>query len=199
VPTDIKPFFESEQREFNFDISLSGDTRQHLLFVSPNLGALLNEKIYYYTKYFKYKQLLESKKQITDPGYETLTIDDCNRFLEKFKRAIVIMNNGLQIQRQTHKQKEVDKDTIDKMEKESIIKRVGHIGFTNEKFQKKIYDSLYNLTSVTTASRVPAVTANTNNSIQAKVSAFKPKATASEWKPSASAAEWKPKSTASKL
>jgi hypothetical protein len=197
VPTDIKPFFESEQREFNFDISLSGDTRQHLLFVSPNLGALLNEKIYYYTKYFKYKQLLESKKQITDPGYETLTIDDCNRFLEKFKRAIVIMNNGLQIQRQTHKQKDVDKDTIDKMEKESIIKRVGHIGFTNEKFQKKIYDSLYNLTA--SASSMTTVPAYTNNSIQAKVSVFKPKATAAEWKPSASAAEWKPKSTASKL
>jgi hypothetical protein len=85
------------------------------------------------------------------------------------------------------------------MEKESIIKRVGHIGFTNEKFQKKIYDSLYNLTSATTASRVPTATANTNNSIQAKVSAFKPKATATEWKPSPSAVEWKPKSTASKL
>lgn len=183
VPTDIKPFFESEQREFNFDISLSGDTTQHLLFVSPNLGALLNEKIYYYTKYFKYKQLLETKKQIKDPGYDTLTLDDCNRFLEKFKRAILTMNKGLQIQRQTHKQKEVDKDTIDKMEKESVIKRVGNIGFTNEKFQGKIYDSLYNLTTATSAVTT-TLPSNTNKSIQAKVDAFKPKATAAEWKPS---------------
>ena len=32
----------------------------------------------------------------TDEEYKNLTIDECNRILDKFKRAILVLNNGLQ-------------------------------------------------------------------------------------------------------
>ena len=105
----------------------------------------LNEKIYYYVKYFNFKQILQNKKIITEDGYQKITIDDCERFLEKFKRAILVMNKGLQIQWQQPKDKKnkiLDYDTL-ASEKESVKKRVNNFGFTNEDFQSKIVNSLY--------------------------------------------------------
>lgn len=145
VSRDMISYFQDDLKEYNFEISLSSDTKQNLLFICPNLGSLLNEKIYYYVKYFNFKQILQNKKTITEDGYQTITIDDCDRFLEKFKRAILVMNKGLQIQRQQPKEKQnqiLHYDTL-ASEKESVKKRVNNFGFTNEDFQSKIVDSLY--------------------------------------------------------
>ena len=145
VSRDMISYFQDDLKKYNFEISLSSDTKQNLLFICPNLGSLLNEKIYYYVKYFKFKQILQNKQIIREDGYQTITIDDCDRFLEKFKRAILVMNKGLQIQRQQPKEKQnqiLHYDTL-ASEKESIKKRVNNFGFTNEDFQSKIVDSLY--------------------------------------------------------
>jgi len=145
VSRDMISYFQDDLKEYNFEISLSSDTKQNLLFICPNLGSLLNEKIYYYVKYFKFKQILQNKKTITEDGYQAITIDECDRFLDKFKRAILVMNKGLQIQRQQPKEKQnqiLHYDTL-ASEKESIKKRVNNFGFTNEDFQSKIVDSLY--------------------------------------------------------
>ena len=145
VSRDMISYFQDDLKEYNFEISLSSDTKQNLLFICPNLGSLLNEKIYYYVKYFKFKQILQNKKTITEDGYQAITIDECDRFLEKFKRAILVMNKGLQIQRQQPKEKQnqiLHYDTL-ASEKESIKKRVNNFGFINEDFQSKIVDSLY--------------------------------------------------------
>ena len=145
VSRDMISYFQDDLKKYNFEISLSSDTKQNLLFICPNLGSLLNEKIYYYVKYFNFKQILQDKKTITEDGYQTITIDDCDRFLEKFKRAILVMNKGLQIQRQQPKEKQnqiLHYDTLSS-EKESIKKRVNNFGFTNEDFQSKIVDILY--------------------------------------------------------
>ena len=145
VSRDMISYFQDNLKEYNFEISLSSDTKQNILFICPNLGSLLNEKIYYYVKYFKFKQILQNKKAITEDGYPAITIDECDRFLEKFKRAILIMNKGLQIQRQQPKEKQnqiLHYDTL-ASEKESIKKRLNNFGFTNEHFQSKIVDSLY--------------------------------------------------------
>ena len=145
VSRDMISYFQDDLKEYNFEISLSSDTKQNLLFICPNLGSLLNEKIYYYVKYFNFKQILQNKGIIGEDGYQKITIDDCDRFLEKFKRAILVMNKGLQIQRQQPKDKKnkiLDYDTL-ALEKDSVIKRVNNFGFTDKYFKLKIVDSLY--------------------------------------------------------
>ena len=141
LPENIVTYFENDPREFGFEISLSSDTKQNLLFICPNLGAILNEKIYYYTKYFNFKKLLQNKKQITEDGYQTLTIDECQRILDKFTRAILAINRGLLLQR-AHQKHGSD---ITSLERKSIKKRLDNLGYTNEKFQLKVIESLYPL------------------------------------------------------
>ena len=46
----------------------------------------MSEKLFYYAKYFKLKDLLEKKQPIK---YSNLTIEDCDYLLMKFKRAIL--------------------------------------------------------------------------------------------------------------
>jgi len=92
LPDLVKPFFEKSVN-YKFTISELG---QQVSFRCPNIGSLLDEKIYYFAKYAEYKNLLEQKKQIDDPS---LTIQDCERYLEKFKRAIITMNKGLLMMR----------------------------------------------------------------------------------------------------
>jgi hypothetical protein len=56
------------------------------LFITPKLDDILSEKLFYYAKYFKLKDLLEKKQQI---NYSILTIEECDYLLFKFKRAIL--------------------------------------------------------------------------------------------------------------
>ena len=95
IPQTIKPFFETA-KEYKFYIS---ELDEHILFRCPNIGSLLDEKIYYYAKYSQFKNLLQQGIPITEEGYETLKIQDCNMFLNKFSRAILAMNKALQKQR----------------------------------------------------------------------------------------------------
>ena len=95
IPASVKPYFE-ESIAYKFFIS---ELNQTVLFRCPNLGSLLNEKLYYYSKYFQFKKMLEERKPITEEGYENLTVIECDRFMDKFERAILAMNKGLQKQR----------------------------------------------------------------------------------------------------
>ena len=133
LPEKIKDFFE-KSIEYPFYIS-ELDTR--VLFVCPNIGSMLDEKIYYYAKYTQFKQLLESGKKITENGYEKTTIFDCQRFLDKFKRAILALNNGLQ------KQRFPDSSELLVKEKNSISLRLTKLGITNENIINEIINSLY--------------------------------------------------------
>jgi hypothetical protein len=92
LPSIVKPFF-NKAINYKFTITELG---QDVSFRCPNIGSLLDEKIYYFAKYAEYKRLLEEKQKIDDPS---LTIQDCDRYLEKFKRAILMMNKGLQLMR----------------------------------------------------------------------------------------------------
>ena len=44
------------------------ELNQNLLFICPNIGAMIDEKIYYYAKYTKFLGILEENKKI--PFYE---------------------------------------------------------------------------------------------------------------------------------
>ena len=95
LPAELAPYFnEVDKHEFYIE-KLQTD----VLFVCPHLGALIDEKLYFYSKYMKYKILLENGKKITDPTYENVTIDDCDYFLNKFSKAINGLTYGLVQQR----------------------------------------------------------------------------------------------------
>ena len=135
TPLSIKPYFE-KSIDYKFFIS---ELNQNVLFRCPNIGSLLDEKIYYYTKYVQFKKQLEERKPVTEEGYETLTIIDCDRFLEKFKKAIIAMNKGLQKQRNPG----ILPDELLEKERNSIKTRLTRIGITDDVLKTMIVQSLY--------------------------------------------------------
>ena len=135
TPLSVKPYFE-KSIDFTFFIS---ELNQTVLFRCPNIGSLLDEKIYYYTKYSELKKMLEERKPITEEGYDKLTVIDCERFLEKFKRAILAMNKGLQKQRNP----EILPDELLEKERNSIKTRLTRIGTTDETLKTSIVENLY--------------------------------------------------------
>lgn len=126
------PFFEKITK-YTFDIT---ELDTNILFICPNIGSLLNEKIYYYSKYYNYKEQLTNKIPITDEEYKNLTIDECNRILDKFKRAILVLNNGLQKNRFP----DLTEDKIMEKEIASIKNRL-----TTLKINNDVLKSLYNV------------------------------------------------------
>lgn len=91
IPQDIQPFFEDTvSTSFRVD-----ELDQDLLFEYPSIVSLLNEKIYYYLKYFMFKKILKTGGTITNPEYTGLTEDECDRILEKFKRAILKLTDAM--------------------------------------------------------------------------------------------------------
>jgi hypothetical protein len=63
---------------------------EEITFYCPILESLLDEKLFYFSKFFVLSYL-EDKE-----GY---TLDDCIRYRDKFKRAIVALNKGMQSQK----------------------------------------------------------------------------------------------------
>jgi hypothetical protein len=135
TPISVKPYFE-KSIEYKFFISELNET---LLFRCPNIGSLLDEKIYYYSKYFKFKKQLEERKPITEEGYENVTIIDCERFIEKFKRAILAMNKGVQRQRFPG----ILPDELLEKERNSIKTRLTKLGITDETLKNMVVQSIY--------------------------------------------------------
>jgi hypothetical protein len=135
TPISVKPYFE-KSIDFKFFIS---ELNQTVLFRCPNIGSLLDEKIYYYAKYSELKKMLEERKPITEEGYDNLTVVDCERFLEKFKRSILAMNKGLQKQRFP----EILPDELLERERNSIKSRLTRIGITDETLKTAIVKSMY--------------------------------------------------------
>jgi hypothetical protein len=90
------------------------------LFVCPNIGALVDEKLYFYTKYMKYRLLLEKGEKIKEVGYETVTLADCTFYLNKFAKAILALTYGLE---QSRHPELSQKSLIDKQE-EYVNKRL---------------------------------------------------------------------------
>jgi len=59
------------------------------LFITPTIDDMLAEKLFYYSKYLKFKKILDKNEPIMDSKYSNLTKEDCDYLLFKFKRAIV--------------------------------------------------------------------------------------------------------------
>jgi hypothetical protein len=135
IPEGVRPYFDSAIN-YPFDIS-ELDTK--VLFRCPNIGALLDEKIYYFSKYIELKGILTDGKPITEPGYETTTIADCERYLEKFKRSILAMNNGLERNRADG----LTPIELETKERNSIERRLKKIKVTDPNIIKNVLVALY--------------------------------------------------------
>jgi hypothetical protein len=105
MPSDVKDFFE-KTNDYPFYIAELGE---QVLLKCPNIGALLDEKIFYFIKYMRFKQTLEYGRSVDEVGYENLTLNECVRILSKFTRAIIALNSGLE------KQKVSIRTRLDKM------------------------------------------------------------------------------------
>lgn len=66
----------------------SYNPKANILFINPTLDDMLSEKLFYYAKYLKLKNLLNKNEPIPKK-YSNLTKEDCDYLLYKFKRAIL--------------------------------------------------------------------------------------------------------------
>lgn len=132
IPKSVKSFFERSV-DYQFNIS---ELEQKITFKCPDIGSLLNEKIYYYTKYMTFKNLLTNNQKITESGYENIDIEECNRILNKFKRAITNLNKGLQVNRYT----DLSLPKLENKEITYLIKQFKQLGVNNNNIKIIIRD-----------------------------------------------------------
>ena len=137
TPESVKQYFENSIA-YKFFIS---ELNQTVLFRCPNLGSLLNEKLYYYAKYFQFKKMLEEKKPIQETEYKNLTVIECDRLMEKFERAILAMNKGLQKRRASG----LSPDELLKKERSYITSRLDNLGIKDETIVTAIVEKLYGI------------------------------------------------------
>ena len=95
LPLEILPYFN---RVFKYSFHIE-ELDTNVLFVCPYIGVLIDEKLYFYSKYMNFKLLLENGEKITEPGYENLQLADIVFYLNKFSRAILALSAGLIQQR----------------------------------------------------------------------------------------------------
>jgi hypothetical protein len=86
-----------------------------------------------------YTTLFRSGNPVTEEGYETLKIQDCDMFLNKFSRAILAMNKALQKQRFP----EMSINELQIKEIASIKNRLNKLGITDNATQERIVHELY--------------------------------------------------------
>jgi hypothetical protein len=85
INEDIKGFFEN----LSYSPLYVDELESIALFITPTLDDMLAEKLFYYAKYLKFKKMLTLREPIMEQEYLNLTIEECERILFKFKRAIV--------------------------------------------------------------------------------------------------------------
>lgn len=135
IPQNIKSYF-SRAIDFQFPIP---ELDERVSFKCPDIGSLLDEKLYYYIKYSLFKDLLKRKEPIPEVGYESLTIDECDRLLEKFKRAIINLNKGLQLNRNP----DLTPEQLNATEVKFIENRLKKMDIPNENIKTLVIQSLY--------------------------------------------------------
>jgi len=139
IPETIKPYFE---RSVNYQFNIL-ELEQVVLFKCPDIGSLLDEKLYYYTKYTTFKDLLTKKHPISEPGYKTLTITECDRLLSKFKKAIINLNNALQISRTPQLSYiQLNSKQLDSTQIKNIVNRLNKLNVTDPNIKKIIIQGL---------------------------------------------------------
>jgi len=85
IHEDISKFFDN----LSYSPFYLDEFETIALFITPTLDDMLAEKLFYYAKYLKYREMIHKREPIMEQEYANLTIEECDRILFKFKRAIV--------------------------------------------------------------------------------------------------------------
>lgn len=85
INEDIRKYFDN----LSYSPIYIGEFERTALFINPTLDDMLSEKLFYYAKYLKIKNLLDKNEPIMESKYSNLTKEDCDYLLFKFKRAIL--------------------------------------------------------------------------------------------------------------
>ena len=91
IPDENRPFYDGKIKMFHK--KSDGDLSEDMLFYFQSLEQQINEKLYYYLLYTKYKQMLQHRPviEITDEKYKKLTIRECVYYLTKFKKSLMAL------------------------------------------------------------------------------------------------------------
>jgi hypothetical protein len=85
IHEDIRKFFDN----LSYSPFYLDEFQSSALFITPTLDDMLAEKLFYYAKYLKYREMIHKREPIMEQEYSNLTMEECDRILFKFKRAIV--------------------------------------------------------------------------------------------------------------
>jgi hypothetical protein len=85
INEDIRKYFDI----LDFSPFYINQFELNALFITPTLDDMLAEKLFYYAKYSKFKDMINRKEPILEQDYINLTQEECDRILFKFKRAIL--------------------------------------------------------------------------------------------------------------
>ena len=94
IPDENRPFYEPKIKMFHKNVY--GSLSEEMLFYFQSLEQQINEKLYYYLLYTKYKMMLEHRPviEIIDEKYKKLTVRECNYYLTKFKKSLLALLRG---------------------------------------------------------------------------------------------------------
>ena len=94
IPDENRPFYDGKIKMFHK--KTDGILGEDMLFYFQSLEQQINEKLYYYLLYTKYKKMLQNRPvmEITDDKYKKLTVKDCNYYLTKFKKSLLALLRG---------------------------------------------------------------------------------------------------------
>jgi len=95
IPKENQPFYEGKIKMFHKKTPHDGFS-EDMLFYFQSLEQQIDEKLYYYLLYTKYKNMLQSRPviEITDEKYKMLKLNDCKYFLKKFKKSLTALLRG---------------------------------------------------------------------------------------------------------
>lgn len=95
IPDENIPFYKDKIKMFHKKTNDDG-LSEDMLFYFQSLKQQIDEKLYYYLLYTKYKKMLQSRPaiEITDEKYKTLTVNECKYFLKKFNKSLVALLRG---------------------------------------------------------------------------------------------------------
>ena len=94
IGENVRPYFEHPQVFRMYNNTLE----QEMMFRCPNIEAILDEKLYYYLKFIQFRDTVRRGSPIHEKGYEDMNPESLKFFIQKFKRSIKAIVDGLILQ-----------------------------------------------------------------------------------------------------
>ena len=131
----VRPYFEHPQVFKMHNDELGED----LMFRCPNIDAILDEKLYYYLKFIQLRDIINQGSTIQEEGYEDMNVETLNFFIQKFKRSIKAIVDGLIMQQFG----DIDKTEITDNERMILQYKLNKFN-ANNNFKEELIKSVLN-------------------------------------------------------